>query len=186
MKGVGRMKRSIKTILIVFVLLLITMPTNVFAAHPPGNVVTLTTQSTTDTSALLGLLTPKDFDFTRYRVYLNGVYYFDSGNGVPPNAGTSISITGVSPGTTYTVRVTSLDSAGNESSGRSETFTTTGSKPTPTPSPTPVPTPVGALISLARGGNTIVPRIQIINYDDPKNVNTTDLLPYSYSKASKI
>jgi hypothetical protein len=79
--------------------------------------------------------------------------------------------------------VATVDDLGSTQSW-SGPYTTTN--PMLAPAPTPTPSPTGSEISLVRGGNTVVPRIQIINYDDPKKVNTTDLLPYQYSTASKL
>jgi hypothetical protein len=50
------------------------------------------------------------------------------------------------------------------------------------PSPTPIPT--GTDISLVRGGNTVVPKMVIVNYADPREINSSDLLPYEYNKAT--
>jgi hypothetical protein len=52
-----------------------------------------------------------------------------------------------------------------------------------TPTPTPPKTPD---LSLVRGGNTVVQKIMVINYDEPRKVNSSDLLPYSYSKVTSM
>jgi hypothetical protein len=52
--------------------------------------------------------------------------------------------------------------------------------------PPPPVVPKGIDVSLIRGRNEVLPKIAIMNYDEPRIVNTSDILPYSYNTAPKL
>jgi hypothetical protein len=107
-----------------------------------------------------------DYGVSGYNVYRDGVRV-----NVALVTGPNYTDSSVKSGTTYSYTVEALDGSGNSSAKSAVVTATTAT--------------TGSEISLVRGGNTLVPKMVIINYAEPKSVNSSDLLPYSYSRVTK-
>jgi hypothetical protein len=80
---------------------------------PPANVTSLTATNITDKGFGITWIRPSDSDYSDAKIYLNGSYLANVGVG-----GTqAFDFTNLAANTTYNVRVSSVDVAGNESSG---------------------------------------------------------------------
>ena len=84
---------------------------------PPANVTNLTASNTTATGTTLTWSNPSDSDFNHANVYRNNTLVGNSTNG-------SYTDSGLSSSTTYTYKVTSVDTLGNESTGTTLSVTT--------------------------------------------------------------
>jgi hypothetical protein len=78
---------------------------------PPGNVTNLTSSNITESGFNISWNKPTDTDYGSVKIYLDGV---EKGNAI---ASQSFAFSGLSSDRNYSVKVTSVDTAGNESSG---------------------------------------------------------------------
>ncbi len=96
--------------------------------EPPSPPSVLSAFNTRATSTQLSWSAATDnTGVTDYRIYLNGALYASTGS-------RNFTITGLTPNTTYTIGVTALDAAGNESSPRNTSVTTLPEADTQPPS----------------------------------------------------
>lgn len=95
-------------------------PISISDTTPPSNVVSLA-ETHTDVSAHLSWSNPSDSDFSKIKIYRNGVLILTA-----PNT-THLDDTNLNPSTVYTYKVTTLDTSGNESVGVSIVVTTDNS-----------------------------------------------------------
>jgi hypothetical protein len=80
---------------------------------PPANVTNLTANNITDKGFGITWTRPADADYAKAKIYLNGSYL---GN-VPADGKQEYNFSNLAGNTTYSVRVSSVDTSGNESSG---------------------------------------------------------------------
>lgn len=113
---------------------------------PPANVTGLTAGSITATGATLSFTTPSDADFDHYNVYQGSTKVYTSSTNIAKSAAMTYNATGLSGSTSYSYKVTTVDTTGNESGGSVVTFTTLAPPDTTAPS---VPTGL-----TANAGNT--------------------------------
>jgi hypothetical protein len=90
---------------------------DVFSESPPANVTNLTATEG-DSQVTLNYTLPTDTDFSHVNIYQDGVKI----NSVAVTT-SSYNVTGLTNGTSYTFKVTSVDTSGSESSGTSVTAT---------------------------------------------------------------
>jgi chitodextrinase len=95
---------------------------------PPGEVTALS-ETHTDTTVDLTWTNPTDTDFSHSKVYRDGVLV---GNNITT---ASFSDSGLTAGTDYTYKVTTVDTSGNESTGTSLLVTTTSTTDITAPEP---------------------------------------------------
>jgi predicted phage tail protein len=121
-------------------------------------------------SASLSWVSNGESDLRGYFIYQNGTKL----NSSPVTSTNYMVESGLTNGTAYSYQVTAVNASGLESA-KSAVVTVTPNTP-----------PKGAEIAIVRGGNTVVPELIIVNYNEAKSVNSSDLLPYSYSTAPKM
>lgn len=151
---------------------------------PPTGLVATTGGNALD----LSWSAPADPDVASYRVYLDGVFW-----GTVKAPATSYTISGLALSTTYSVYVTAVDTAANESApSNSATATTSAAPTTPPPAPTGFgaqakvgaaylswdPVPAAAQLALLRDGRLVATLpASTTAYTDPNLPKG----PYSYS-----
>lgn len=91
---------------------------------PPSNVSSLTTSNITKSAIRLNFTTPSSSDFDKYKIYRNGSLIYTSGSGISKSSAYIYTASGLTSGTSYTFKVTSVDTSGNESAGTSVTAST--------------------------------------------------------------
>lgn len=96
---------------------------------PPANVTNLSYTSTTS-QVVLTWTNPTDSDFNHTNIYRNGTLLGNTSTGTYTDSGLSAS-------TTYTYKVTSVDTTGNESTGTTISATTQSQAPSGQPPATP-------------------------------------------------
>jgi hypothetical protein len=80
---------------------------------PPGDVKNLTSNSITETSFNITFTAPTDIDLNQFKIYVNGTL-----KATIPKTSTSYSLIGLNSDTSYSIRVTSVDTSNNESLGQ--------------------------------------------------------------------
>jgi len=86
---------------------------------PPGNVTNLKLTSSDSRSASFAWTNPKDADFVKTNIYVNGQFIGSVGKST-----TNVTINGLAQNTNYTVTLKTVDQVGNESSGTKISFKT--------------------------------------------------------------
>jgi chitodextrinase len=100
---------------------------------PPADVSGLNATGTTGTQTQINFTTPSNADFDKYKVYKNNVLVFTSAAGMAKSTAKNYLATGLTSQTSYTFKVTTLDVAGNESTGSTTSVTTADITPPAVP-----------------------------------------------------
>jgi fibronectin type 3 domain-containing protein len=156
-------------------------PTPIPDTTPPSDVTGFETHGVTDTEVRYSFTTPNDADFNTWHLYVNGVLKL---TGSPPWAkGNFFQQTdyNLKPSTNYTYKLTTVDFAGNESAGVTQTFRTLDPDITPPAIPTGLTGTAGnAAITLNWAANT-EPDIQGYNvYQGSTKVNGSPITTTNY------
>lgn len=89
----------------------------------PGNISNLTASNITDSGFKVSFVAPSDTDLDKFRFYLNG-NLVNTIPGTIPNTQLFYTFTGLTADFIYSLKITSIDKSGNESSGTNLTVKT--------------------------------------------------------------